>query len=75
MWKMEYELRRFLYFKLKLRIKGIRLSRVIVKGFLAVPSGWAVIFFQMAIFRPQSTQAAKPETSSRGLHAGWRMAF
>lgn len=37
MWKMEYELRRFLYFKLKLQIKGIRISRVIVKGFLAVP--------------------------------------
>lgn len=39
------ELRRFLYFKLKLRIKGIRLSRVLVKGFLAVPGGRAVIFF------------------------------
>lgn len=30
---------RFLYFKLKLRTKGIRLSRVIVKAFLKVPSG------------------------------------
>lgn len=32
------ELKRFLYFKLKFRIKGIRLSRVIVKAFLKVPS-------------------------------------
>lgn len=33
------KLKRFLYFKLKLRIRGIRLSRVIVKAFLEVPSG------------------------------------
>lgn len=32
------ELKRFLYFKLKFRIKGTRLSRVIVKAFLKVPS-------------------------------------
>lgn len=42
---MEYELGSLLYFKLKLRIKGIRLPRVIVKGFLEVPSGQAIIFF------------------------------
>lgn len=33
------KLKRLLYFKLKLRIRGIRLSRVIVKAFLEVPSG------------------------------------